>query len=270
MTLRSVTAVYFSPTGTTKKTVIKTADSIGRILGLPVEHISITSPGARADILSFFDDTLVVFGVPVYAGRVPNVLLKFLQNSVRGKGAPAVPIVMFGNRNFDDGLIELRDILEVDGFHTVAAGAFVGEHAFSYTLGKGRPDENDLELAESLARLVCRRLESQEFISPVPVSGSCPIRPYCTPRDRNGTPINILKVKPKTSFACTLCKKCVWLCPMGAIDEDCVSVPGVCIKCGACVKSCPQHAKYFDDRGYVYHRHELEEIYASPAESVIF
>ena len=49
----------------------------------------------------------------------------------------AVPVVLFGNRNFDDGLIELRNILTEDGFMPVAGGAFVGEHAFSRTLGAG-------------------------------------------------------------------------------------------------------------------------------------
>jgi len=57
----------------------------------------------------------VVFGVPVYAGRVPNVLLKYL-DKVQGNGALAVPIVLFGNRNYDDALIELRNILEKNGF----------------------------------------------------------------------------------------------------------------------------------------------------------
>lgn len=267
---KQVSSVYFSPTGTTEKTVKKTAESIGRLLNLPVEHSNITAPQKRAGELSFSQDTLVVFGVPVYAGRVPNVLLRFLNGSVRGGGAFAVPIVLFGNRNFDDALIELRDILENNGFRTIAAGAFVGEHAFSHTLGKGRPDAHDLELADMLSRSVQDRLSNPHLRSPVPVPGQSPVRPYYTPRDRYGTPINILKVKPKTSFACTLCKKCVKMCPMGAILDDCVSVPGVCIKCGACVKSCPQHAKYFDDPGYVYHRRELEEIYSAPAESRIF
>lgn len=49
-----------------------------------------------------------------------------------------------GNRNYDDALIELRNILEQDGFRTVAGGAFVSEHSFSKTLAAGRPDAKDL------------------------------------------------------------------------------------------------------------------------------
>ncbi len=81
----------------------------------------------------------MIFGTPVYAGRVPNLLLPYIRDKVKGNGALAVPVSLFGNRNFDDGLIELRNVLEADGFHTVAGGAFVGEHSFSRTLGAGRP-----------------------------------------------------------------------------------------------------------------------------------
>lgn len=75
---------------------------------------------------------------------MPNVLLPYLTEKVKGNGAYAVPVVSFGNRNYDDALIELRNILEQDGFRTVAGGAFVSEHSFSKTLAAGRPDAKDL------------------------------------------------------------------------------------------------------------------------------
>ena len=40
-----------------------------------------------------------------------------------------------------------------------------------------------------------------------------------------------------------------------------MKVPGICIKCGACIKKCPQSAKYYDDTGYLYHKEELEAMY---------
>ncbi len=91
----------------------------------------------------------MVFGTPTYAGRVPNVLLKYLA-TVKGNGAAAMPVVTFGNRAFDDSLIELRDILRDNGFRPFAAAAFVGEHSFSTTLAAGRPDADDLRLRRSL------------------------------------------------------------------------------------------------------------------------
>ncbi len=55
-----------------------------------------------------------------------------------------------------------------------------------------------------------------------------------------------------------------------SIQRTCRRSNGVCIKCCACVKGCPTGAKYFDDPGYLYHKSELEEVYARPAKNEVF
>lgn len=274
MELKKIWAVYFSGTGTTRRTVERIASGLAEKLALLVEKIDFSCPQVRQQELRFDAADLVVFGTPVYAGRVPNVLLPFLQEKIVGGGALAVPVVLFGNRAYDDALMELRNILAADGLHPVAAAAFVGEHSFSRTLGQGRPNENDEalmdEFAAKTADLVRRLPAAPE--KPVAVGGQEPLRPYYTPRDRAGNPINILKVKPKTDMTrCGGCGLCAEMCPMGSIDPTDVSaVRGICIKCCACVKGCPTGAKYFDDAGYLYHQHELEVQYARPAENEVF
>jgi len=271
---KKVWSVYFSGTGTTKKTVNRIARGLARALNVPCEEAPFTLPEMRRRKAEFSADDLVVFGTPTYAGRVPNVLLPYLKEQVCGGGALAVPVVLFGNRNYDDSLMELRNILESDGFHTVAGAAFVGEHSFSATLGKGRPNAEDEALMDSFAGDVAAKVLSLQKTpdAPVTVGGEDPIRPYYTPRDRNSNPINILKVKPKTDAAkCTRCGWCAANCPMGSIDPaDPSSVTGICIKCCACVKGCPTGAKYYDDAGYLYHKSELEEIYARAASVELF
>lgn len=271
---RKIWAVYFSGTGTTEKTVAHIAKGIAEKLGAAYDTFSYTLPQNRQEELTFSADDLVVFGSPVYAGRVPNVLLPYLTGKVKGNGALAVPVVLFGNRNFDDGLIELRNVLETDGFHTVAAASFVGEHSFSRTLGAGRPDARDMALMDQFAAHVAEKVAAMTELpqQPVTVRGEDPIRPYYTPRDRQGTPINILKVKPKTDPAkCDNCGWCAAHCPMGSISaEDFSQVTGICIKCCACVKGCHTGAKYYDDAGYLYHQHELEEGYARRADVELF
>lgn len=183
-------------------------------------------------------------------------------------------MVLFGNRAFDDSLMELRNILTANGFMPVAAAAFVGEHSFSRTLGAGRPNAADMTQMDNLARAAAQKIQDLAALPavPVPVAGQEPLRPYYTPRDRHGAPINILKVKPRTDMTkCSGCGLCAVRCPMGSIDPADVSqVNGICIKCCACVKGCPSGAKYFDDPGYLYHQHELEDIYSRPAENALF
>jgi ferredoxin/flavodoxin len=273
MQIEKVYAVYFSGTGTTEKVVCAVAEELAAKLGTAWEAFDFTSPASRTQKKVFARGDLVVLGTPVYAGRVPNVLLPYLTGQLRGGDALAVPVVLFGNRNFDDALIELRNILEDDGFHTVAGAGFVGEHSFSRVLGAGRPDGRDMALTGQFAAGVAEKVAALEtWPAPIAVRGEMPLRPYYTPRDRAGKSINILKVKPKTDEGkCTQCGLCAALCPMGSISkEDPAVVSGICIKCGACVKKCPNGAKYYDDAGYLYHQHELEEGYARRAEPEIF
>lgn len=274
MKLEKIWAIYFSGTGTTRRTVERIAGGIASRLNLPAESVDFSRPAVRQETLGFGEMDLVVFGTPVYAGRVPNVLLPFLQERIVGGGALAVPVVLFGNRNYDDALIELRNILAADGMHPIAAGAFVGEHSFSRVLGADRPNAEDKVLMDEFAARVAELAAGLDAapVKSVAVRGQEPLRPYYTPRDRAGNPINILKVKPKTDLSrCGGCGLCADLCPMGSIDPaDVSAVRGICIKCCACVKGCPTGAKFFDDAGYLYHQHELEAQYARPAENEVF
>lgn len=263
MNIKKVWAVYFSATGTTKKAVEEIAAAIAEDLELEYDVRDFTLPSAREKALQFRPEDLVIFGTPVYAGRVPNVLLKYL-DSIEGNDAVGIPVVLYGNRDYDDALIELRDILEKGGLHTIAGAALIGEHSFSYILAKGRPDEADLLKAHEFASKIAAKAKDITNIKecvPVEVKGvPNPYRGYYQPRDRKGNPVDIRKVKPLTSETCNDCLICADVCPMGSISRDNVrEFTGICIKCGACIKKCPMQAKYYEDEGFLYHQHELEE-----------
>lgn len=272
MQAKRVWAMYWSATDTTKRVVTAVAGQAAQALDVPLSEYDFTLPGARQGAPDFTPDDLVVFGTPTYAGRVPNVLLKYLE-TVKGNGAAVVPVVTFGNRAFDDSLIELRDILLDNGFVPFAAAAFVGEHSFSTTLAAGRPDADDLALAAQFGRDIATRAADITAGTPViDVPGRArEERTYYQPRDRAGNSIDIRKVKPKTNDACDDCGLCAGLCPMGSINPENVrEYSGICIKCGACVKKCPKGAKYYDDPGYLYHKTELEEGYKRRAAVSLF
>lgn len=280
MNIKRICKIYFSPTGTTEKVISALAAGLSaKYPAAVVFTYDFTLPAARSSFPQLCEDDLVIFGMPTYAGRLPNLMLKYLNGFLQGSGALAVPVVTFGNRNFDNSLIELRDILEDHGFRTIAAAACSCEHSFSYKLGAGRPDDKDLaEIGDFAERIMSKLVETENRdteLVPVEVPGvpaSQDHGGYYQPRDRHGVSIDIRKVKPLTDMdKCTQCGLCAEICPLGAIDpQDVSQVPGICMKCGACTKKCPEAAKYYEDAGYLYHKTELEEMYARRADNAFF
>lgn len=274
-----VNAVYFSATETTKKVVCRICKNLINACYNKKEQqkdvqfkvIDFTSLDVRKEKFNFDENDIVVIGVPTIAGRVPNLLLPFL-NSIDGNNAICIPIVTFGNRNFDDSLIELSEIMKKNSFNIIAAGAFVGEHSFSNILAKDRPDKKDFMIIDEFSNKVSDKILKGNFNMISEISGEVPYRNYFAPQDRYGNKINFISIKPNTKLEiCNDCKICYEVCPLKSIDYNNVSnVSGKCMKCCACIKKCPNNAKYFDDKGYVYHKEELEALYYKRKEPVYF
>lgn len=281
--MKKIWNIYFSPLGSTETVCRALGDFLADRFEATSCQYDFTLPSARQTFPVISSDDLAVFAVPTYAGRVPNVLLKYL-DTINGNGAKAIALVTFGNRNFDNSLIELADILNSHNFTVAAAGAVGCQHSFSQILGKGRPDRNDLSELETFAENIFNKLsgdlncqpEAHSTIEKHQPSLSIPGLPYpygsyYQPRDRYENPIDIRKVTPKVSENCTQCGLCARVCPMGSISfEDVSRLNGICIKCNACIKKCPSAARYFDDAGYLYHKKELEQMYEKRALNSFF
>lgn len=231
----TVHAVFFSPTHTTRATVQKVASSLAPSLTADVEVADLTLPKRRPVEVACNADDVLVFGFPVYAGRVPVVLRDEFEH-LTGTGTPAVVVGLYGNRDFDDALLEAADLLEDRGFNVIAAGAFIGEHSLTARVGTARPDAADLAAAESFGRKLGERLASDSDFAAPAIKGNRPYKELKPGGD----------VRPLTSDDCTSCGICVELCPLGIIDEDDPAVVDEgCLHCCACVKSCPENAKRF-------------------------
>lgn len=273
MKIDTVWAIYFSPVGNTEKIICSIADSIAKNLGASVKKLDYTLPAIREEKKSFCKSDLVIWGTPVYAGRIPNKLLPFMQNSFMGNDALAVPVVVFGNRSFDDALVELQNVLEDNGFHTIAGAGFIAQHAFSDTLSVGRPDKSDMDKAQEFSERLIEKVKGLEHISqPIYLKGNHPPKEYYTPKGLDGKPVVFLKAKPKTDVQkCNHCGVCVINCPMGAINkENPAEITGVCIKCHACINKCRKKAKFFDDKAFISHKLMLERDFQTRKEPELF
>ncbi len=272
--MNQIWGVYFSPTGGTGTAVRHLAESLGLALDLPWDAFDITHPAAREIEYTFGEEDLVVFGSPVYAGRLPNKIMPDYKRCFFGDGALAVPVVVFGNRSYGGALEELSMLLAENGFQVVGGAAVVSRHAFSDKVGAGRPDETDrtewdafaLRLAKSLretqnAAEDSSRSASIDTAQALHCAEEEELPPYYTPLKEDGTPANFLKAKPETDMTrCDRCGVCRDACPMGSID-DAMQAAGLCVKCQACVRKCPHHAKFFTDEEFLSHVRMLERDY---------
>ena len=123
---------HFSPTGGTKKI----ADAISAGFHTPVVEMDLTK--ADSTVTLGENDGLMAV-LPVYAGRVPQIALERLA-ALKGSGQKAVAVVVYGNREYEDALLETEDALEANGFQVIAAAAFIAEHSIARSIAAGRPD----------------------------------------------------------------------------------------------------------------------------------
>lgn len=165
--------VYFSATFTTRKVV----RAIGAAFGGEVVEHDITCGGPSGGAVSLGSGDLLVAGVPVYAGRVPAQAAVALR-SFKGSGVPAVLVCVYGNRDYDDALVELQDIVEAGGFKTVAAGAFIARHCIFPKVAADRPDAADMQKIDAFAAGCARLLAGTDDVASLPTPVLKGNRPY--------------------------------------------------------------------------------------------
>ena len=218
--------IVFSPTGGTER-VTKAIT-----LNWPqVDTIDLSAPDTKYTDICFESDSLVVIAMPSFGGVAPQLALDRLA-MIKGNGAKCAVAAVYGNRAYEDTLVQMEDYAQNAGFQVIAAISAVAEHSIIHEYAAGRPNLNDCkELAEFGDRILEKATSNK--LSRPSVPGN---RPY----KKAGT-----GMVPKADASCTSCGLCVQKCPAGAISAN---TPGAtdkstCISCMRCVSICPVHAR---------------------------
>jgi len=234
--LMTIKTLYFSPTGTTKKIV----ETISKTLGVVEKNHNITLPKHRDIVPTFAKEDLLVVGIPVYAGRIPRLIIDQL-TKIKGNESPVVLIAVYGNRDYDDALLEMKDVFVQNGFIPIAAGAFIGEHSYTNEVGTNRPDVEDLIICKLFAETIKTHLNSDICKSgELHIKGNFPYREI-----KPSLPLG-----PTVNESCISCGICAINCPTGALKygRHINVIDELCIRCHACVRKCPFHAIDFDEK----------------------
>jgi ferredoxin/methylmalonyl-CoA mutase cobalamin-binding subunit len=221
--------ITFSPTGGTKKVT----EIITSQFDTKTEEISLLPSNADYSKYTFTQNDVCVIAVPSFGGRVPETAVGRIK-LLNGNGAKAVLVCVYGNRAYEDTLMELKDAASAAGFIPVMAVAAVAEHSIMRQFAAGRPDDNDKETLESYGKKIWEKIQSKEELSEVHVPGNKDYREY------GGVPF-----KPSADKKCNSCGVCAKECPTGAIPikEPKKIDKEKCISCMRCIIVCPQKAR---------------------------
>ena len=222
--------IVFSPTGGTGKV----ADIITEEWDGAITRIDLTDAGTDFSKIIIGQEDIVLAAVPSYGGRVPELAAKRLME-IRGNRAKCIIVCVYGNRAYEDTLVELQDIVGNCGFQTVAAISAVAEHSIIHQYAAGRPDEKDAEELRGFAKTLFGRLKDAKISETLlEIPGS---RPY---KKAGGAGL-----VPKATKDCVSCGLCAEGCPAQAISRENLKTANdkKCIACMRCVVRCPKSAR---------------------------
>ncbi|MDF9826438.1 ferredoxin [Ereboglobus sp. PH5-10] len=262
MSFEKLSLVYFSPTGTTRRTV----QNIAAGIALPLQEIDRTAVSSRKQPHHFSSKDLVVIALPVYGGRLPGISNEFFAGITADK-TPAAIVAVYGNRHYDDALIELKNCAIAAGFMPIAAGAFLGEHSYTGKVAANRPDADDATAGNSFGARFLQKAQAHASAT-MDASGLVDVPghfPYEKPVVNSG-------ITPVANDNCIDCHTCVEGCPTEAIDRQNprLTDKDKCISCCYCVKVCPNDARHMEDPRILATVNRLETLFMTRREPEIF
>lgn len=220
--------ITFSPTGGTRRVceyIYEGIDARPLFTDLCVKEGQIRVPDIHKE-------DLVFIAMPVFAGRVPALAVERLKR-IQANQAKCVIVAVYGNRAYDDALLEMQDVATEMGFRVIAAVSAVAEHSIARVYAAGRPDAEDRKELAAFGTAIINKMEGADTYKPLTLPGN---RPY---RAGNTGPF------PTADEQCTDCGTCQELCPADAIPVNNLRSVNkdTCISCMRCLSVCPTKAR---------------------------
>jgi len=219
----NVVEIVFSPTGGTEKA----AHIIGRTWSESSVKIDLSDPKTDFTKCNINKEDMVLVAMPSFGGRAPAAAIQRLKQ-IAGNGAKCTLVCVYGNRAYEDTLVEMDDAAKACGFRVIAAIAAVAEHSIIPKYAANRPDTSD---EAQLSAFADRILQKDGDAASIPGN-----RPY---KKSGGAGL-----VPKATKDCVKCGLCAEKCPVQAIAPGTFAADSQkCISCMRCVKQCPQNAR---------------------------
>lgn len=236
--------IYFSPTGGTKKV----ADLISGQFDFETTEIDLSNSMEDFSKFTFSEKDLCIIAVPSFGGRVPMAAMSNIKK-LKGNGSKIILVATYGNRAYEDVLLELKDTLTTLGFFCIAAIASVTEHSIMHQFATGRPDLQDKEELIKFSDEIKEVLKHGEVTKDLCVPGNNPYKEY-----------KVIPLVPQVRQECKKCGLCATKCSVDAISKDNPMLVDKekCISCMRCVAICPSKSRSVNEESLLAISKKLE------------
>lgn len=219
-----VKKIIFSPTGGTEKVT----NIISKNLSENITTIDLCNRNNNFQTTNIDRNDMVIIAMPSFGGRAPKIAIQRLKQ-INGNHAKCILVCVYGNRAYEDTLVEMEDAANDSNFKVIAAISAIAEHSIIHKYAAGRPDNQDEINLANIVQDILKKNKNK--IAKIPGN-----RPY-----KKAMGASLIPQPNKNCIKCGLCAKS---CPVGAIDPVTFKADRKkCLSCMRCIKVCPYNAR---------------------------